>query len=83
MSLKVICDRCGRSKEIADKTQRSFGINRMSIFHTPRKRKIKDVDLCHECRIELREFMDMAESYFMNNKDDVIDIFEKSKYYRE
>lgn len=83
MSLKIVCDRCGRVVTIKDENTRSFYNRRLNIFNTPTKHNIRDVDLCSECRILLRDYMDKAESYFMNNTNDAIDIFEKSKYYKE
>ena len=83
MDLLVKCDRCGRVEEICDKPQRKLRSKRLNIFIKPTKCKTRDVDLCFECRRELMVFTNLAESYFMNNKDNPSDIFEKAKYYKE
>lgn len=77
--IKVICDRCGKKmKNPKEDTRRSI-----CIYTNPLKYKVVTVDLCPICQKELADFMDKAESYFMNNKNNAIDIFDRSKYYKE
>ena len=74
----VTCDRCGKKiRNPKRKTKRT-----LCAYVNPIKRKYETIDLCSGCRKELDDFMDMAESYFMNNKDNAIDIFETYKFYK-
>ena len=77
--IKVTCDRCGKKV----KNPKGDPRQTMCIYTNPIKRKYATFDLCDKCRKELSDFMDKAESYFMNNKEDAVDIFDRSKYYRE
>lgn len=77
--VKVICDRCGKKmKNPMRNTRRS-----MCIYKNPIKSAYEGIDLCPDCQKEFADFTDLAESYFMNTKKNVTDIFEKSKYYKE
>ena len=76
--VKVTCDRCKRKIKNPKVDLKRM----MCVFTTPIKRKYNSVDLCPDCLKELDAFTDKAESYFMNNKN-AIDIFEKSKFYRD
>lgn len=77
--IKIICDRCGKKMRNPMKNTRRS----MCIYKSPIKSAYEGIDLCPNCQKEFKDFIDMAESYFMNNKDNVTDIFEKSKYYKE
>ena len=77
--IEVTCDRCGKKIKNPKGNMRRV----MCMYTKPLKRKYDSFDLCDDCQKDLADFTDIAESYFMNNKDDAIDIFEKSKYYRE
>ena len=77
--IKVTCDRCRKKV----KNPKGDVRRAMCIYTNPIKRKYASVDLCDNCQKELSDFMDMAESYFMNNKHNPTDIFDKSKYYKE
>lgn len=76
--VKVTCDRCGKRVKNPKVDLKRM----MCIYTSPLKRKYESVDLCPDCQKELEDFMDKAESYFMNNKNNAADIFDKSKYYK-
>ena len=77
--VKVTCDRCGK-KIKNPKVETKYS---MCVYTTPLKLKRVSIDLCPDCQKELVDYMDKAESYFINNKNNAIDIFEMSKFYRD
>ena len=77
--IEITCDRCGKKMKNPKKIHR----HTLCIFKAPTKAKYEIVDLCSGCEEELSAFKALAESYFMNNKDYAIDIFEKTRYYCE
>ena len=73
----VICDRCGKkitnTKDKPKKTLTVYAAQAAYIGHI--------VDLCDECQREFENYIGKAESYFMVNKDNPVNIFDDVKYW--
>lgn len=75
----IICDRCG--KKIADKIDNTK--QTPFIYKTEGAGIWYNVDLCRDCLRELEDYKKRAQSYFMVNKDNPKDIFDKVKYWSD
>jgi len=72
----LVCDRCGiRIDGVASDTKKSI-----TLYNAPKSHFGRTVDLCEKCLSKRKEFIGMAESYFMNN-DNPNELFENVKYW--
>ena len=73
----IICDRCGN--KIARTTNDTK--NTVTIYRAQGAYIGHYVDLCENCNRVFKEYIGKAQSYFMVNKENPIDIFESVKYW--
>ena len=75
----IICDRCGNKiVRTTDSTKNSVTIYRAKGAYIGHY-----VDLCTDCNRKLEEYIGKAQSYFMVNKENPINIFDGTKYWDE
>ena len=73
----VVCDRCeNKIYKMTDKTKKTLTIYTAQAAYIGH-----NVDLCDECQRELEKYIGKAESYFMVNKDNPVNIFNSVKYW--
>lgn len=73
----IVCDRCGNKiTKMTDKNKKTLTIYSAQAAHIGH-----NVDLCDECLRELENYIGKAESYFMINKDNPVNIFDKIKFW--
>ena len=73
----IVCDRCGK-KIIFENNKTN---QTLFIYERAAAGNWHKVDLCKDCLIELDDYKKIVESYFMVNKDNPRDIFDKVKYW--
>ena len=73
----LVCDRCGN--KINEKTNKT--LCSMTMYRASGAYCCKTVDLCDQCLRELDNFIGKAESYFMTNTENPMDIFENVRYW--
>ena len=75
----IVCDRCG--KKITYKNNKTE--QTLFIYERAAAGNWHNVDLCKDCLNELEDYKKRAESYFMINKDNPEDAFDKVKYWSD
>ena len=73
----IVCDRC--EKKINEKTSKTA--RNVTLYSTAGSYCGKTVDLCDQCLREFNDFIGKAESYFMANDKNPLDLFENVRYW--
>ena len=77
----IVCDRCGNKiiKRKDDDDDKKI----VTIYRTQGAYIGHYVDLCDKCNREFEKYIGRAQSYFMVNKENPINIFDSVKYWDE
>ena len=73
----VVCDKCGKKITYPD----SYTKKTITIYSAAGAYMGHNVDLCKDCIRKLDDYRNRAESYFMINKENPIEIFDNVKYW--